>query len=212
LARLAVTFVVLGALLGASHASGQTSDASQENIATSDKTFQEAVKAAKAKDFAHAYSLFEMQAQAAQHDAQFNLALLLKTGRGTPQHYPDALMWAWLSHLGGIEKSRALAEEIIDLLPADTIAGIREKVAARLRQRIDDGDKDAVMQFARYHLEIVEEADYQQAYFWYSIAAAIGIDGSQQARDEAAENLEPEQIIATQEEARSTFYGLSFGK
>jgi hypothetical protein len=33
-----------------------------------------------------------------------------------------------------------------------------------------------------------------------------------QARDEAAENLDAELVIATQEEARSTFYGLSFGK
>jgi len=186
--------------------------ASDNNIATSDETFQEAVKAAKAKDFAHAYTLFEMQAQAAQHDAQFNLALLLKSGRGTPQHYPEALMWSWLSYPGGIEKSRALAEEIIEYLPPETIAEIREKVATRLRKRIDDGDKNAVTQFAKYHLEIVEEADYQQAYFWYSIASAIGIEGSQEARDSAAENLEMEQIIATQEEARSTFYGLSFGK
>jgi len=210
--RSAITVVALVTLLGGGVAVAGSHSGSDDDIATSDKTFQEAVKAAKAKDFAHAYTLFEMQAQAAQHDAQFNLALLLKSGRGTPQHYPDALMWSWLSYLGGIEKSRALAEEIIELVPVDTVGAVREKVAARLRKRIDEGDKNAVMQFARYHLEIVEEADYQQAYFWYSIAAAIGIDGSQEARDAAAENLEVEQIIATQEEARSTFYGLSFGK
>lgn len=203
--------MVLGTLLGSHVAWAGSHSSSDDDIATSDKTFQEAVKAAKAKNFAHAYSLFELQAQASKHDAQFNLALLLKSGRGTPQHYPDALMWSWLSYLGGIEKSRALADEIIQYLPPETIAGIREKVAARLRKRIDDGDKEAVTQFAKYHLEIIEEADYQQAYFWYSIAAAIGIEGSQEARDKAAENLEMEMIIATQEEARSTFYGLSFG-
>ncbi|MEK9850044.1 MAG: hypothetical protein VW665_06005, partial [Candidatus Puniceispirillum sp.] len=59
------------------------------NIAVSDKTFQEAIKAYKTKDYVHAFRLFEVQANAAQHDAQYNLALLLKTGRGTPQHYPD---------------------------------------------------------------------------------------------------------------------------
>jgi len=202
----------MAALFGGTTAMAGSHSGTDNDIATSDETFQEAVKAAKAKNFAHAYTLFELQAQAAQHDAQFNLALLLKSGRGTPQHYPDALMWSWLSYLGGIEKSRALAEEIIEYLPPETIAEIREKVASRLRKRIDDGDKKAVTQFAKYHLEIVEEADYQQAYFWYSIASAIGIEGSQEARDSAAENLEMEQIIATQEEARSTFYGLSFGK
>jgi hypothetical protein len=207
-----IAFVLSGVLLANSMAMADNHGGSQDEIATSDKTFQEAVKAVKEKNYAHAYSLFELQAQAAQHDAQFNLALLLKSGRGTPQHYPDALMWSWLSYLGGIEKSKMLADEVIEFLTPDMISAVREKIAARLRQRIDNGDKDAVMQFARYHLEIAEEPDYQQAYFWYSIAAAIGIEGSLQARDDAAENLDTEQVLATQEEARSTFYGLSFGK
>jgi len=213
MARISTIALVLGGvLLANSMAMADNHGGSQDDIATSDKTFQEAVKAVKEKNYAHAYSLFELQAQAAQHDAQFNLALLLKSGRGTPQHYPDALMWSWLSYLGGIEKSKMLADEVIDFLTPDMISAVREKIAARLRQRIDNGDKDAVMQFARYHLEIAEEPDYQQAYFWYSIAAAIGIEGSLQARDDAAENLDTEQVLATQEEARSTFYGLSFGK
>ena len=213
MARISTIALVLGGvLLANSMAMADNHGGSQDDIATSDKTFQEAVKAVKEKNYAHAYSLFELQAQAAQHDAQFNLALLLKSGRGTPQHYPDALMWSWLSYLGGIEKSKMLADEVIEFLTPDMISAVREKIAARLRQRIDNGDKDAVMQFARYHLEIAEEPDYQQAYFWYSIAAAIGIEGSLQARDDAADNLDTEQVLATQEEARSTFYGLSFGK
>jgi len=213
MARISTIALVLGGvLLANSMAMADNHGGSQDDIATSDKTFQEAVKAVKEKNYAHAYSLFELQAQAAQHDAQFNLALLLKSGRGTPQHYPDALMWSWLSYLGGIEKSKMLADEVIEFLTPDMISAVREKIAARLRQRIDNGDKDAVMQFARYHLEIAEEPDYQQAYFWYSIAAAIGIEGSLQARDDAAENLDTEQVLSTQEEARSTFYGLSFGK
>jgi hypothetical protein len=182
------------------------------NIAVSDATFQEAIKAYKSKNFVHAYALFEMQAQAAQHDAQYNLALLLKTGRGTPQHYPDALMWSWLSYLGGIEKAKVMADDILDKLNDDSVAAVREKVAERLKARIDGGDKQAVMQFALYHLEIAAETDYQKAYFWYSIAAALGLEGGQQGRDAAADELSSEQVLTTQEEARSAFYGLSFGK
>ncbi len=182
------------------------------NIAVSDKTFQEAIKAYKTKDYVHAFRLFEVQANAAQHDAQYNLALLLKTGRGTPQHYPDALMWAWLSHLGGIEKAKAMADEVVDKLDEASVTAVREKIAERLQKRIEGGDKKAVMQFARYHLEIVAESDYQKAYFWYSIAAALGLEGGSEGRDAAAEELSAEQIISTQEEARSAFYGLSFGK
>ena len=104
--------MLMGALMASPMAMAESHSGNTDDIATSDKTFQEAVKAVKEKNYAHAYSLFELQAQAAQHDAQFNLALLLKSGRGTPQHYPDALMWSWLSYLGGIEKSKMLADEV----------------------------------------------------------------------------------------------------
>lgn len=184
----------------------------KSNIATSDETFMEAVEAAKSGNYTHAFTLFEIQAEAAQHDAQFNLALLLKSGRGTPQHYPDALKWAWLAHLGGIEKAQMLADEIVDLLPEDTTDNVRGTIAGMLKERIDQGDKRAIMQYARYFNEILYEPDYEQAYLWYSIASAVGVEGGQEARDEAAGYLEPETMIALQEEARTTYYGLSFGK
>jgi TPR repeat protein len=186
--------------------------ANDEDIATSDKTFMEAVEAAKAGHYDQAFKLFELQAEAAQHDAQFNLALMLKTGRGTPQHYADALMWAWLSHLGGIEKGKPLADEILDVLPEATIEEVRQNIAANLKARIDKGDKAAVMQYARHFMEILAEENYEQAYLWYSIAAAIGSEGGQEARDLVAENLDAEVMITLQDEARTTFYGLSFGK
>lgn len=186
--------------------------ANDEDIATSDKTFMEAVEAAKAGNYDQAFKLFELQAEAAQHDAQFNLALMLKTGRGTPQHYADALMWAWLSHLGGIEKGKPLADEILDVLPEATIEEVRQNIAANLKARIDKGDKAAVMQYARHFMEILAEEDYEQAYLWYSIAAAIGSEGGQEARDLVAENLDAEVMITLQDEARTTYYGLSFGK
>jgi TPR repeat protein len=186
--------------------------ANDDDIATSDKTFMEAVEAAKAGHYDQAFKLFELQAEAAQHDAQFNLALMLKTGRGTPQHYADALMWAWLSHLGGIEKGKPLADEILDVLPEATIEEVRQNIAANLKARIDKGDKAAVMQYARHFMEILAEEDYEQAYLWYSIAAAIGSEGGQEARDLVAENLDAEVMITLQDEARTTYYGLSFGK
>jgi len=186
--------------------------ANDEDIATSDKTFMEAVEAAKAGHYDQAFKLFELQAEAAQHDAQFNLALMLKTGRGTPQHYADALMWAWLSHLGGIEKGKPLADEILDVLPEATIEEVRQNIAANLKARIDKGDKAAVMQYARHFMEILAEEDYEHAYLWYSIAAAIGSEGGQEARDLVAENLDAEVMITLQDEARTTYYGLSFGK
>ena len=72
-------------------------------IDNSDATFNEAIQAVKDKDFRHAAKLFLIQAENDQHDAQYNLALLLEAGKGTPQNYAKALTWAWSAQLGGIE-------------------------------------------------------------------------------------------------------------
>ena len=88
------------------------------DITTSNVTFAEAVQAVKDKNYQHAVNLFELQAFAAQHDAQYNLALLLQSGKGRPQNYQQALFWAW-SYLGGIEPAKELSEELKNILPED---------------------------------------------------------------------------------------------
>ena len=180
------------------------------NLDVSDATFNEAVRAVKDKDYQHAVRLFTLQAEADQHDAQYNLALLIKAGKGTPQNFQKALSWSWAASLGGIEAAVELAEELADMIPEKIVEEARETVAARLRQRIENGDKQAVPQLAAYHLNILEEEDYGQAYIWYAIAAAIGIDGSIAARDEVMDNVDDEEIIELQREAGTIFEGLSF--
>ena len=86
------------------------------DINTSNVTFAEAVQAVKDKNYQHAVNLFELQAFAAQHDAQYNLALLLQSGKGRPQNYQQALFWAWSAFLGGIEPAHELSEDLKNLL------------------------------------------------------------------------------------------------
>jgi hypothetical protein len=49
-------------------------------IDTSNATFNEAVQAVKDRNFQHAVRLFSLQANNNQHDAQYNLALLMHAG------------------------------------------------------------------------------------------------------------------------------------
>ena len=104
----------------------------------SDAIFVEAVAAVKNKDYGRAVKLFSSQAEANQHDAQYNLAVLLKAGKGAPQDFLKALTWAWAAHLGGIEAAEDLSDELLDLIPEKSIEAAREAVAKRLRARIDD--------------------------------------------------------------------------
>ena len=178
-------------------------------IDSSDATFNEAIQAVKDKDFRHAVKLFSIQAESNQHDAQYNLALLLEAGKGVPQDFLAALTWAWAAQLGGIEAAAELADDLAVYLPEDAIATVREAVGARLQQRIDGGDAMAIPQFAVYHVELLEEPDYETAYIWFSIGAALGLEGALAARDEARENVEDERIVELQREAGTIYEGLN---
>jgi len=180
-----------------------------DDIDTSNATFAEAIQAVKDRDFRHAIKLFRLQAEQNQHDAQYNLALLLESGKGAPQNFSEALVWAWSAKLGGIEASGDLAEDLLDMLPENAVDDVREKVKQRLEDRIDAGNAPAVYQLAQYHSEIVEEPDFEMAYIWYSISTAIGLPGSLEARDDARGNVDDEKIAELQDKAGTIYESLT---
>lgn len=179
-------------------------------IESSDATFLEALQAVKDKNYRHAVKLFSVQADNNQHDAQFNLAVLLEAGKGAPQDYATALTWAWTAQLGGIEAAEDLADDLAGMLPEKPTENVRVAVAKRLKTRINNGDAEAVPQFAQYHLLVLEEPDYEMAYIWYSIAAALNLEGAMIARDDARDNLADENIIELQAKAGTIYEGLTF--
>jgi len=177
-------------------------------IDSSDATFNEAIQAVKDRNFRHAVKLFTVQAQNDQHDAQYNLAVLLEAGKGAPQDFTQALIWAWSAQLGGIEAAEELSEELSGYLPDKAIDRARNEVKERLRARIDNGQADAVSQFASFHLEMLQEPDYETAYIWFSIGAALGLEGGLEARDDARENVDDEKIVDLQREAGTIYESL----
>jgi hypothetical protein len=177
-------------------------------IDTSTATFNEAVQAVKNKNYRHAVKLFSLQAENNQHDAQYNLALLMQAGKGTPQDFATALTWSWTAQLGGIEAAEELSDELTGYLPEGIIEEVRKAVAARIKSRIDEGDPAAIPQFATYHLVMLEEPDYETAYVWFSIATALGLEGALIARDEARENVDEEKIVELQRKAGTIYESL----
>ena len=178
-------------------------------IDSSTATFNEAVQAVKDKNFRHAVKLFSLQAENDQHDAQYNLAILLEAGKGAPQDFTKALIWAWSAQLGGIEAAEELAEDLSGYLPEKSIEEVREAVRARLEARIEAGSPDAVSQFATFHLRMLDEPDYETAYIWFSISVALGIEGALEARDDAHDNVDDEKIIDLQSEAGMIYESLN---
>ena len=182
---------------------------STAQIDTSTATFNEAVQAVKDKNFRHAAKLFAVQAENNQHDAQYNLAILLEAGKGVPQDFTKALIWAWSAQLGGIEAAEELAEDLTGYLPEKSIEEVREEVRARLEARIKAGSADAVSQFASFHLQMLDEPDYETAYIWFSISTALGLKGTLEARDDARDNVEDERLVDLQSEAGTIYESLN---
>ena len=201
LAALAVALLINATLLVPSPLESQ--------IDESDATFNEAIQAVKDKDFRHAAKLFLVQAENNQHDAQYNLAILLEAGKGVPQDFTRALIWAWSAQLGGIEAAEELAEDLSDYLSEKSIEEVRKEVRARLEARIEAGSPDAVSQFDTLHLKMLDEPDYETAYVWYSISTALGLDGALEARDDARDNVDDEKIVELQSEAGTIYESLN---
>ena len=201
LAALAVALLINATLLVPSPVESQ--------IDKSDATFNEAIQAVKDKDFRHAAKLFLLQAENNQHDAQYNLAILLEAGKGVPQDFTRALIWAWSAQLGGVEAAEELAEDLSGYLPEKSIEEVRKEVRARLEARIEAGSPDAVSQFATFHLKMLDEPDYETAYVWYSISTALGLDGALEARDDARDNVDDEKIVELQSEAGTIYESLN---
>ena len=52
---------------------------------------------------------------------------------------------------------------------------------------------------------ISEERDFENAYLWFNVASAVGIDNASAKRDKVEKKLEPDTIIKTQLVSREKY-------
>ena len=167
--------------------------------------FQAAVQAAKAQDFAQAADLFEALAQAGDHDAQFNFAVLLKSGKGRPQHFVQALEWALLAQLGGVTRASTLSADLIEIVQAPALREIEGRIQERMQGRLARGDRDAVMQYVQLTREVLQKPDLEEAYLWTLLGSALGLPEAAAERDDIADELDIKTIAKVQDAARDLF-------
>ena len=167
--------------------------------------FDDAVQAVRDKNYGAAYEGFLSLAEEADHDAQYNLAVLLRKGLGHPANYAQSLKWVWLAKMGGSDKASKLCEELLELVPAETQETVRMQVKKVLDSRFENGDSKVILQLADYHLSVVVEPDYKSAYALRALAAAIGIKQAAELRNEIEVELEPADLIEAQKMAANLF-------
>jgi TPR repeat protein len=179
---------------------------------STDSDFAKAVQAVKDKNYQLALNLFELEAQKTEFEAMYNLALLLKAGKGRPQNYVNALYWAYLAHLGGIELAEDIIDDLTDILDETQRKPILARVEGQLLERINKGDFDAIPQYADYFISLLEEPNYEKAYQWYAIAVALNLPDMMALRDDMESKLETEKIPELQEISATLFNRLMNGE
>ena len=184
-----------------------SSSAFSENdkLSESDQLFKKATDFVKSKEYHKAIPIFELLANNSEHDAQYNLAVILKAGKGKTKKYTDSLYWAFLSKLGDIEEANNLVKELIDIIPEKTVENIREQVKSYLEKSIENGTQISIMHLGKFYLDIVAEKEYPSAYKWFTIGAALGLESAIKMRDDVEDELSPEEIIEEQDKAEEFF-------
>ncbi|WP_439138075.1 hypothetical protein [Roseicyclus sp.] len=175
-----------------------------------DAQFNEATQAVRDRDFRRAVALFEPLAEADIPDAQFNLAVLLRQGRGRPQNHVEALYWSALALLSDGDYAQDMVAELLDTLPPNAREEVVARVLDRLMAQAAEGQLDAPRKLARVYTELMAEPDLRLAYIWFSICHALGENRCAEGRDDAADEIAPEDLIDIQTEAGETFAGLPF--
>ena len=174
-------------------------------ITDSDRLFKVATDYVKEKKYTEAVSIFEELARNNEHDAQYNLAFLISSGKGITKNYSEALFWAFLSQLGKIEKAEELTEDLIDLVPEKVLKDVREKVLEHLLARFESRDIGVLTELGDFYLLVREEQDFENAYLWYNLASALGVQNSAEIRDKVEKELEPDTIVKMQDASRKRY-------
>ena len=179
--------------------------ATSAQVTESDRLFKMATDFVKERKYSDAVSIFRELAKNDEHDAQYNLAFLISAGKGITKNYSEALFWAFLSQLGKIEKAEELTEDLIDIVPEKVLKDVREKVLEHLLVRFDNRDRAVLTELGDFYLLVLEEQDFENAYIWYNVASALGIENSSDIRDKVEKELEPDTIVKMQEASRKRY-------
>ena len=179
--------------------------ATYAQITESDRLFKMATDFVKERKYSDAVSIFRELAKNDEHDAQYNLAFLISNGKGITKNYSEALFWAFLSQLGKIEKAEELTEDLIDIVPEKVLKDVRGKVLEHLLDRFDNRDRAVLTELGDFYLIVLEEQDFENAYIWYNVASALGIESSSDIRDKVEKELEPDTIVKMQEASRKRY-------
>jgi len=157
------------------------------------------------KQFTEAINKLKDLSEKNKPEAQLLYAKILYSGEITTQDFEMSYFWANTSKLGGLKKSLNIISKLNDLIDEENKLRINEKIKIFLNKSALAGDKLAIVQIAKWNLELSPEPNFENAYKWYNIAVALGIKTAKIKRDEMIENIEKQRLFEIQKESIKIF-------
>ena len=157
------------------------------------------------KQFTEAINKLKDLSEQNKPKAQLLFAKILYSGEITTQDFEMSYFWANTSKLGGLKKSSNIISKLNDLIDEENKLKINEKIKIFLNKSALAGDKLAIVQIAKWNLELSPEPNFENAYKWYNIAVALGIKTAKIKRDEMIENIEKQRLFEIQKESIKIF-------
>ena len=157
------------------------------------------------KQFTEAINKLKDLSEKNKPEAQLLYAKILYSGEITTQDFEMSYFWANTSKLGGLKKSLNIINKLNDLIDEENKLKINEKIKIFLNKSALAGDKLAIVQIAKWNIELSPEPNFENAYKWYNIAVALGIKTAKIKRDEMIENIEKQRLFEIQKESIKIF-------
>jgi len=157
------------------------------------------------KQFTEAINKLKDLSEKNKPEAQLLYAKILYSGEITTQDFEMSYFWSNTSKLGGLKKSSNIINKLNNLIDEENKFKINEKIKVFLNKSALAGDKLAIVQIAKWNLELSPEPNFENAYKWYNIAVALGIKTAKIKRDEMIENIEKQRLFEIQKESIKIF-------
>ena len=157
------------------------------------------------KQFTEAINKLKDLSEKNKPEAQLLYAKILYSGEITTQDFEMSYFWANTSKLGGLKKSLNIISKLNDLIDKENKLKINDKIKIFLNKSALAGDKLAIVQIAKWNLELSPEPNFENAYKWYNIAVALGIKTAKIKRDKMIKNIEKQRLFEIQKESIKIF-------
>lgn len=173
--------------------------------AASQPSFGVAVQLAEDGRAAEAVSMFRHLSHDGDPVAQVNLAVMQALGQGIPQDDVSAAYWAWRARFAGEARAIKLSEHLVSRLTDKARAKLADRMDEDLQALAKQGQLEAFLALGRVALELRLPAREQQAFEWFSLAAAFEVPKATLLRDAVAMRMDATVRLTAQEKTQDAF-------